>query len=532
MRRCVKEGVVNFSLPLKGERIKHYAPIQEFTPNNPLLNKRLLQVCVGLLPSEQRLFLELSDKDKELIVSFFDNWELQGNGVKMATTTKKGYIHALFYLSKYVKDELNQGRYKSFEEMSREDILEGYLKSLKKDFSEDTDQKWVNTYRKRAGCYSAFWKYLTQPDLSAEERQQPPQIKGLRFPKKNKKTSVKQEHLWTPEEHEVFLQYCEDLRLVCYHAIALETGARPSELLVLKIGDLHFKVGSTGKRYAQFTIGGKGKKREDRPVSISDSLPFYNKWIAVHPQRNGDPNKTYLFPSFERSAKYRESKHLEEDSLRHLYSRTIDKHFTKLLESPNDNNTISLPEHREIIRGLQHKPKFPYLRRHEFASENAPKMSDLVFNQLMGHSSASKMRQVYVKELGNEGNREYLIMKGILTREETLSPAQLRREPKYCPICKTPNEQTAKFCFKCNFVISQEGLWEVKEEEKEIENKRNKEIEKLKYDQERLQKTMSSMFKVLMGQQNDVEIAIDDRDPETQRIFNEMWKEQNKNKKE
>jgi integrase len=49
---------------------------------------------------------------------------------------------------------------------------------------------------------------------------------------------VSSEHLWTPEEHAVFLNRCEDLRLTCYHAIALDTGGRPGELLELKLGDV------------------------------------------------------------------------------------------------------------------------------------------------------------------------------------------------------------------------------------------------------------------------------------------------------
>src|SRR5215203_4280321 len=98
-------------------------------------------------------------------------------------------------------------------------------------------QKWVNTYNTRAAKYLAFWKWLTQPELKKEERQIPPQLKGLKFAKRKTKTSVRREDLWTDEEHKVFLERCEDPRLACFHAIALETGGRPSELLALKISD-------------------------------------------------------------------------------------------------------------------------------------------------------------------------------------------------------------------------------------------------------------------------------------------------------
>jgi len=408
----------------------------------------------------------------------------------MSPHTRKIYFTSLVYLSRYCKRKQN-GIYKPFREMTREDILEGYLFSLKKEFSEDPDQGWINTYRTRAAKLLMFWKYLTQPDLPLEERQTPPQLKGLRFPRKPKTLGVKHEDLWTAEEHEMFLKYCEDPRLTCFHAMQLECGFRPSEGLALKIGDIHFKQSSsTGKKYAEFWIGGYGKMRKPRPASISDSIPFFNKWVAIHPQRN-DIN-SYLFPSMERSAKYSASKPLEEDSLRRLYSITVKIRFSKMLE-----NRKNIPQHdRQIIKQLQQKPTYPYLRRHEFATENAPKVSSLVFNQLMGHSSNSKMREVYTHELGSEGNKEFLIMKGILTREETLSPSQIRRTPKYCPMCNEPNEQNAKFCFKCNFVVSQEGFWETREEEKKVLNEletTKKELEILKREREESNKNIEEI---------------------------------------
>lgn len=95
-----------------------------------------------------------------------------------------------------------------------------------------------NTYNNRLTKYIVFYKWLTQPDLEREERQLPPQLKGFRYAKSKSKTSTKREDMWTDEEHRVFLKYCEDLRLACYHAIAKETGAGHSELLALKISDL------------------------------------------------------------------------------------------------------------------------------------------------------------------------------------------------------------------------------------------------------------------------------------------------------
>jgi hypothetical protein len=67
-----------------------------------------------------------------------------------------------------------------------------------------------------------------------------------------------------------------------------------------------------------------------------------------------------------------------------------------------------------------------------FATEIAPKLSQNAFNRLMGHSKRSNLQEVYVNDLGTEGNRKLLISRGIIIREETISSARLEIQPKYC----------------------------------------------------------------------------------------------------
>gem|GEM_PF-2720840 len=196
------------------------------------------------------------DEDKELIADFILNWSNDSeDGMPMALNTKRGYISALVYLARHHNHK------KSFKEMAPEDFFskeiidektckkKGYLENIKRTYEEDAGQKWVNTHNQKGNCCVAFWKWLTQPDLKREERQTPPQLKGFRAIRRKQKTNVKREQFWTPEEHKVFLERCEDLRLACYHAIAKETGGRPGELLALKISDLQIKTSpSTGSR--------------------------------------------------------------------------------------------------------------------------------------------------------------------------------------------------------------------------------------------------------------------------------------------
>jgi hypothetical protein len=211
-------------------------PVQEFVINNFALDRKIKEACKGLMPETQWLIKREieSDQDKELVADFILQWSDHGKGGyggMMSPNTKRVYVASLVYLLRYVKNVRNGGRvYRSFREITRDDFFakedpKGYLESLKRDFSDDPDKKWVSTHNTRLARYLAFWKWLTQPELKAEERQEPPQLKGYRFARRQTKTSVKREHLWTPEEHAVFLNRCEDLRLACYHAIALEPSA-------------------------------------------------------------------------------------------------------------------------------------------------------------------------------------------------------------------------------------------------------------------------------------------------------------------
>jgi hypothetical protein len=135
--------------------------------------------------------------------------------------------------------------------------------------------------------------------------------------------------------------------------------------------------------------------------------------------------------------------------------------------------------------------------RHEFATEVAPKLSRLSFNQLMGHSESSKMQDVYVQALGNEGNMELQIMKGIRTREDTISPVQAQMRPKYCPVCGESNKQAADFCFKCNWIISKKGVEDVKKKDAEI----TQEIQEMNKSQQEMKKELDIVYDALRSMQ-------------------------------
>jgi integrase len=490
---------------------------QEYVINNFALDRKIKEAVSDLQPCTQCSMLAFSNEDKELIADFFADFFKQ-TGYAMAPNTKKAYVDALYYLSNHVMQDRNNGRYKRFKEMIRDDFYAeqepyGYLHSLIKTFGEDPQENWVNNYKTKYDRYLAFWKFLTQPDVNRKDRQDPSQVKLNRRPKHKpvNKKRISRDQLWTPEEHVVFLKYCEDKRLSCAQAMAIEIGCRPGELLDLKLGDINVEtIPSTGKKVCRFMVGGGvgGKMKKDRPASISDSIPFFNLWAHMHPASDWDwksAKNAYLFPSEENKAKYHNLP-LKENSLRLLFVNVIEKQFPKLLDRPD------IPEGDKVAlrRLIYERAHFPYIFRHGFSTYWAPKFSRMVFNQLLGHSSNSNIQDFYIHEMGDEGVMEFEITRGIRTREETISPAQIELQPKYCPICNEPNKHNAKFCFKCNFTISLEGDLENKEKEAQT----LREIEEMKQSQQKLERQLNAMYDAFQSMQ-----VIKDVDEEQKKLL-------------
>jgi len=191
-------------------------PVESFS-NIVGIDRTIKEACnIGgvITPSFQRLLLELPTDDDRLAVANFiiESYHDRNISVK----TKCAYITSLVYLSRFCQNK------KSFKDMTATDIVVGYLNSLKRPFEADPDQRWIATYNLRASVFLKFFKWLTQPDLEVSSRQLDAcsMLKGLRFVKKGPKTHIKPTDLWTLEDDAIFVKYCEDARITCYHMMS------------------------------------------------------------------------------------------------------------------------------------------------------------------------------------------------------------------------------------------------------------------------------------------------------------------------
>jgi len=159
----------------------------------------------------------------------------------------------LVWLSEFLAD-------KHFKDMEREDIL-SFLTKLKKPVLDDPKQTWIGLYNIRQMIIVSFFKWLFDPnEHDYRLRKTPLCVRIKKLPNKNI-SRYNPSDLWSEYDISLFLKYSSK-RDRCYHAMAFDMSARPSELLSLRIGNIKFKINTEGIQYAEVEIkGGKTSSR-------------------------------------------------------------------------------------------------------------------------------------------------------------------------------------------------------------------------------------------------------------------------------
>jgi hypothetical protein len=355
--------------------------------------------------------------------------------------TIKVYIDGIVYLENYHK-------HKDLDKMDRNDIVT-FLDSYRKPETVDPLHKWINTYNIRLRTIFKFfrWLYSLKHDrlvaITTTERIVPPILMEIKRLKRKEKSSYQTRDLWTHEDDAIFLKYCEDSRLRCYHMMARDTSGRPHELLKLRVGDIMWQMSGTAAQYAEVTIG-KSCKTVPRTEPLINSIPFVKDWIQEHP--TGNNRNSFLFISRERQSAYRNIP-LNPMSVAIMYRQLKLDFFPRLLSNPDISE-----EEKNKIRVLLDKPWNPYVRRHTSLTEIWKLLkSEQALRMHAGWSKTSKMVEVYTHEFGNESSQIILQAHGIIPSDSQESNIL---KPRQCPNCNEPNKPDNKFCAKCRMVLT------------------------------------------------------------------------------
>ena len=442
------------------------------------LERNIEGIIKGALPYFESIFkqiLSANPNNAMLLYNFLLVEQIERN-VKLSTKTT--HIKVIYLFNRFL-------HFKDFEENTKQDVLD-YLNSLKKSNTDDPTHKWIGTYNTRQMILTKFFRWLYNKNEGDREKWITPEcIQGVKPLSRKEKSPYKPSDIWTNEEHSIFLKYCPEKRDQCYHAMANDTSCRPHELLSIKIGDIKFKVSSTGKQYAEVHI--KESKTKPRTLPLIFSVPYIKEWIELHPFANN--NSSWLFISLgDRSL----GKQLTENGLYRQYIRSYrQRFFPKLLSDP------SLEEReKSLIRNLLTKPWNPYIMRHSALTHKSQILKESTLRDHAGWSMTSKMPNVYIHYFGNESSKSLLEAYGI----ENYSKEQTSfLKNKTCPNCNELCKPEAKFCAKCRMVLTYDTYSEARNEDKQ-------KIDKLENDMESLKEGMNKMF--LLIQQNPLLVNI------------------------
>lgn len=137
-----------------------------------------------------------------------------------------------------------------------------------------------------------LWRRLF-PELDEKGREDetltPYVVRHLKTSIDKSREVKRQDKLQWVEYEKILDFFSKDLRMVAYISLAVESLARPQELLYLKIGDVE-----AFDTYAKIHMSEHGKEGLGILQCI-DSWPYVSNWLSQHPMKKD--KRAYLFPN-------------------------------------------------------------------------------------------------------------------------------------------------------------------------------------------------------------------------------------------
>jgi hypothetical protein len=176
------------------------------------IRQRIIEATSGLNNHYFTMMAErMSVNNADVLAQFIISNRQERN---VASNTIMMYIDGIVYLENYHK-------HKDLNKMDRNDIT-SFLDSYRKPETVDPLHKWINTYNTRLRIICKFFKWLYSSKFDGLAAAAPI-ITGIKRLNRKEKSSYQAKDLWTHEDDAIFLKYCEDKRLKCYHAMARDT---------------------------------------------------------------------------------------------------------------------------------------------------------------------------------------------------------------------------------------------------------------------------------------------------------------------
>jgi integrase len=333
--------------------------------------------------------VSLSEADKEDILSFIDF--LRKDGRSLLRTIL--YIQVLLQIKKVIR--------KPFRDCTREDI-QHYINYL-----EDNGYK-PSTLLTYKSIIKNFYKVTY-----GNNEYYPDAVRWIKLKvskdKQREEEQLSYDQFLTEDEIKVLIDTANTIQKKAFIAVGYETGARPEELLNIRIKDILFD-----KNGAKVILRGKTVERVTRVITY---VPLLKQWLSIHPFRN-DPN-AYLWLSEATNHKWRP-----------ISISSTEKTFRRIMKQA----------------GIQKRPRL-YILRHSRATHLANKLTEAQMCSYFGWRLGTDVVQRYIHLSGIRTDDALLELAGVQVNKEESSPLKVR----YCKRCNEMLSPNHEFCIRCGY---------------------------------------------------------------------------------
>lgn len=354
---------------------------------------RRLERAIRLLETHP----EISQHNKQLVMKFLDS--LKAEGLSFARQT--GYVQRLTAIASMLQ--------KDFDRVTKQDIEKLMMVVNGKKWTEWTKDNYRVAVKR-------FWRWLRALD----EDEDPPETRWIKIGKAQSRP-ILPDDLLTKEETQKLIQAAEHPRDKAYVAVCDESGARPGEVLTMKVRSVSFD------EYGAIIVV-RGKKGERR-IRLIASAPYLANWLSIHPE-----------------------------------GHTPDASLWINIGTTNHGQVYEYFAARKLLRELASRASVrkrvnPYSFRHGTATYMANFLTEAQMCEYFGWKQGSKMPSVYVRLSGRDIDNRLLELHGLKPKPNE----RVEQTVKVCPRCQFKNPSASKFCNRCGLALDIKAALEIDE---------------------------------------------------------------------
>jgi integrase len=332
----------------------------------------------------------LSEADREDILKFIDFMQREEKSSLRIITC----MNAIMQAKKVIK--------KPFRECNKDDI-QHFINYLEDNGYRLTSQLTYKSIIKR------FFKVVY-----GNNEHYPDAVRWIKLKvskdKQREEEQLSYDQFLTEDEVRLLIDTANTIQRKALIAVGYETGARPEELLNIRIKDIMFD-----SKGAKVILRGKTVERVTRVIAY---LPLLKQYLSVHPFKN-DPN-AYLWLSEASNHKW---KPISIQSAEKMFKETMKK------------------------AGIQKRPRL-YILRHSRATHLANKLTEAQMCSYFGWQLGTKVVQRYIHLAGVRTDDALLELAGVKVDKDNESSALKVRYCKRCNEMLSPNHE---FCIRCGY---------------------------------------------------------------------------------